>query len=188
MVLAALMLVGLLLQAPDIAAQADAARDADRVEEAIPLYRKALATRPTWAEGWWSLGTLLYDQDKFADAAAALRKAVGLDPKAANAFVMLGLCEAKLGESKAALADIERGRAMDGGQDPRLRPVMLFTEGKLLLEAGQFGKAQEVLDALARDGVEQDEFIVALGCAVIGTNPCEPGELVRRAGRAEHYA
>jgi hypothetical protein len=76
---------------------------------------------------------------------------------------MLGLCEAKLGDNKAALDHIERGCAMEGGNDPRLRPAMLFTEGNLLLEAEQFGKAQEVLDSLARDGAEQDEFIVALG-------------------------
>jgi predicted Zn-dependent protease len=182
------MLIGLAAQAPDVAAQAEAARDAERVDEAIPLYRKALAARPTWAEGWWSLGTLLYDRDQYREAAAAFGKAAGLNSKAANAWVMLGLSEAKLGDSKAALEHIERGRAMDGGNDSRLRPVMLFTEGNLLLEVGEFGKAQEVLDSLARDGAEQDEFITALGCAVIGINPCEKDELARRAGWAEHYA
>jgi hypothetical protein len=100
---------------------------------------------------------------------------------------MLGLCEAKFGDNKSALDHIERGRAM-GGNDPRIRPVMLFTEGNWLLEAGQFGKAQDVLDSLAREGAEQDEFIVALGCAVAGINPCEKIELARRSGWAEHYA
>ena len=182
------MLIGLAAQAPDIAAQADAARDADRVEEAIRLYRKALAARPAWAEGWWSLGTLLYDRDSYRDAGEAFGKAVNLNPKAANAWVMLGLCEAKLGNNKAALGHIERGRAIDGGNDPRIRPVMLFTVGSLLLEAGEFGKAQEELDSLARDGAAQDEFITVLGCAVLGRKPCEKGELVLRAGWAEHYA
>jgi predicted Zn-dependent protease len=182
------MLIGIAAQTPDIAAQAQAARDADRVEEAIPLYKKAVAARPEWAEGWWSLGTLLYDRDDYSQAAAAFAKATSLNPKAANAWVMLGLCEAKQGDKESALDHIERGRAMEGGNDSRLRPVMLFTEGNLLLEAGQFGKAQDVLDGLARDGAEQDEFIVALGCAVVGMNPCEKGELARRSGWAEHYA
>jgi tetratricopeptide (TPR) repeat protein len=140
------------------------------------------------AEGWWSLGTLLYDRDEYSEAAAAFAKATGLNPKAANAWVMLGLCEAKLGDNKAALDHIERGRSMNGDNDPRLRPVILFTEGNLLLDAGQFGKAQDVLDSLARDGAEQDEFITALGCAVLGMKPCEKGELARRAGWPEHYA
>jgi tetratricopeptide (TPR) repeat protein len=183
------MLIGLAAQAPDLAAQAEAARDADRVEEAIPLYGKALAARPAWAEGWWSLGTLLYDRDEYSQAAAAFARATGLNPKAANAWVMLGLCETKLGDNKAALDHIERGRSMNGDNDPRLRPVMLFTEGNLLLDAGQFGKAQDVLDSLARDGAEQDEFITPLGCAVLGMKPREKGELeARRSGWAEHYA
>jgi cytochrome c-type biogenesis protein CcmH/NrfG len=88
------MLIGLAAQMPDIAAQAEAARDADRVEEAIPLYRKALAARPAWAEGWWSLGTLLYDRDDYSEAAAAFAKATAVNPKAAKAWIMLGLCEA----------------------------------------------------------------------------------------------
>jgi len=33
-----------------LSAKADAARDADRLEEAESLYKKALALRPRWAE------------------------------------------------------------------------------------------------------------------------------------------
>jgi hypothetical protein len=55
---------------------------------------------------------------------------------------MLGLREAKLGENKAALDHIERGREVEGGNDAQTRAVMLFTDGKLLLDAGQFGKAR----------------------------------------------
>ena len=46
-----------------LSTRADAAREAGRLDEAVPLYRKALAVRPTWKEGWWALGTILYDQD-----------------------------------------------------------------------------------------------------------------------------
>jgi cytochrome c-type biogenesis protein CcmH/NrfG len=80
------MLIGLAAQAPDTAAQAEAARDADRVEEAIPLYRKALAARPEWAEGWWSLGTLLYDRDDYSEAAAAFVKATAVDPQSSESL------------------------------------------------------------------------------------------------------
>ncbi|MCI0347837.1 MAG: tetratricopeptide repeat protein, partial [Acidobacteriales bacterium] len=52
-----------------VAARAEQARSANRIEEAIELYRKALSLRPRWAEGWWYLGTLLYERDAFADAA-----------------------------------------------------------------------------------------------------------------------
>ena len=43
--------------------RAEAAREAGRLDEAVSLYRKALALRPTWKDGWWALGTILYEQD-----------------------------------------------------------------------------------------------------------------------------
>src|SRR5688572_16277707 len=51
-----------------LSARADAAREAGRLDEAVALYRKALALRPAWKEGWWSLGTILYEQDAHKDA------------------------------------------------------------------------------------------------------------------------
>src|SRR5262245_42933476 len=58
-----------------VANRAEEAKNANRIEEAIELYRKALSLRSRWAEGWWYLGTLLYERDAFADAAVALSKA-----------------------------------------------------------------------------------------------------------------
>src|SRR5262245_43640900 len=48
-----------------VASRAEAARQEDRTGEAIDLYRKGLSLRPRWAEGWWYLGTLLYERDAF---------------------------------------------------------------------------------------------------------------------------
>src|SRR4051812_6037878 len=47
--------------------RADEARDAGRLDEAAKLYHHALATNPKWTEGWWSLGTLHYDGDRYAE-------------------------------------------------------------------------------------------------------------------------
>src|SRR5689334_673873 len=58
-----------------LAAQASAAREADKVNEAIGLYRQALAIRPSWAEGWWFLGTLYYDLNDFGAAGPAFKRA-----------------------------------------------------------------------------------------------------------------
>ena len=46
-----------------IAKEADAAREANRMPDAIALYRKGVAIKPYWEEGWWYLGTLYYDLD-----------------------------------------------------------------------------------------------------------------------------
>src|SRR6266446_3111346 len=73
-----------------IAAQADQARDANDLEKAIVLYRRALGMRPGWAEGWWSLGTILYEQDKYTEASHAFKRVVSLRPDHGSANVMLG--------------------------------------------------------------------------------------------------
>lgn len=176
-----------------IAAQANEARESNRLSEAVVLYRKALAMRPAWAEGWWYAGTLLYDQDDYAGAAHALQKAVELSPQSGNAMAMLGLCEAKLGRDRDALQHLEKGRTLGVGGDQSLRHVMLYTEGTLLLAAGEFGKAQETLDLLVREGADQQELTVALGESVLGVRPADPADsatraVVLRAGRAEHAA
>jgi cytochrome c-type biogenesis protein CcmH/NrfG len=61
--------------------EANAARDAQQLDKAVPLYRQALALQPAWTEGWWSLGTIYYDADNYVDAANAFRKVVALDSR-----------------------------------------------------------------------------------------------------------
>src|SRR6185369_1876479 len=71
----------------------DEARQAGRLTEAFDDYVKALKLRPTWAEGWWNIGAILYDGDRYAEARDAFRNFVSLDPKRGAAWGMLGLCE-----------------------------------------------------------------------------------------------
>src|SRR4029453_14054033 len=63
-----------------LSAKANAARDAGHLDEATSLYRQALAVDPTWQEGWWSLGTILYDQDSYPSAARAFRRLLAYNP------------------------------------------------------------------------------------------------------------
>jgi tetratricopeptide (TPR) repeat protein len=181
--------------AEQLAARAEEARLSNKTDEAIGLYRKALTARPRWAEGWWHLGTLLYDRDAYADAALAFRKAASLNPKVGTAWVMLGLCEFKLGRKDAALAHIQQGRRVGASSDPQFRQVMLYHEGLLLLDKWEFERAQEVLVQLSTDGVESEDLMTALGLSVLRVRPSElpDGEsihrqLVQRAGQAEHLA
>src|SRR5262245_34280266 len=52
-----------------LAGQAAKASQENRLEDAAGLYRRALALRPSWKEGWWSLGTLEYDRSRYREAA-----------------------------------------------------------------------------------------------------------------------
>ncbi|HEY8460541.1 MAG TPA: tetratricopeptide repeat protein [Blastocatellia bacterium] len=178
-----------------LAAQAEQARSANRIEEAIELYRKALSLRPRWAEGWWYIGALLYERDAFAGAAVALSKATALSPKSGTAWVMLGLCEFKLGRFNDSLKHIRQGRKLGANADPQFRRVMIYHEGLLLIGKGEFEQAQETLGQLSRDGVENEDVIDALGLSVLRTRFSDLlagdstlRQLVRRAGLAEHLA
>src|SRR5262245_2136469 len=178
-----------------VAARAEQARSANRIEEAIELYRKALSLRPRWAEGWWYMGALLYERDAFADSTVALSKATALNPKVGTAWVMLGLCEFKLGRFNDALTHIQRGRKLGASADPQFKQVMLYHEGVLLIGKGEFEQAQETLGQLSRDGVENEDVTNALGLSVLRirfsdllAGDSALRQLVRRAGLAEHLA
>src|SRR5258706_14327477 len=86
-----------------LAARATSAREAGHADEAIRNYRAAVERRPVWDEGWWYLGTLLYDADHFEEAIPALRHVIELQPKAGPAWAFLGLSEFETGDYQDAL-------------------------------------------------------------------------------------
>jgi len=175
-----------------LSAQAEQASEHDRLDDAIALYRKALALKPAWSEGWWSLGTIQYDRNAFKDAAAAFRHAAALEPKKGSPRVMLGLCEFELGDDDAALKHIEDGKQLGLNPDPQFQEVMLYHEGVLLSRKGRFNAAGEVFSQLSKSGVQSEELILALGMTALQIRPKDlpvegaPGrEVVRLAGQAE---
>lgn len=178
-----------------IAARADAARDAERLEEALALYRKALALRPAWAEGWWSLGTIQYDRNAYAEAAHAFQKVTVLAPKNGTAYVMLGLSEFEIGHDELALPHIQKGKNLGLNTDVELRHVALYHEGVLLQRKGKFEAAQETLQQLCLQGVQNDHLATALGMTLLRLTTKEPpaqgsadADIVARIGRAECLA
>jgi tetratricopeptide (TPR) repeat protein len=172
--------------------QAAEARDADRFEEAVALYTRALALRPRWTEGWWSLGTLEYDQDHYAKAAQAFGRLIALDPANGTAHVMLGLCQFELGKDALALKNLLAAEKLGVIKDEQLRHVALYHLGVLQLRARKFGDAKETLDQLAKDRIRTRELITALGLAALLITPHDappegtPGAtVIERAGEAQ---
>src|SRR6185369_9753090 len=72
--------------------EADAARVAERFDEAISLYGKALNIKPKWPEGWWYIGAIFYQKDLYTQGRDAFQNLVALEPDRAPASAMLGLC------------------------------------------------------------------------------------------------
>ena len=130
-----------------LSAQADAARDAGRLDEAASLYRKALAKRPSWQEGWWSLGTILYDQDSYPSAAQAFRHLLSYDATNGTAHLMLALCEYQLDRNDSALEHIRTAKRLGVKSEQQLVRVLEYHEGMLLLRKGRY---EDAIDALKR--------------------------------------
>ena len=96
--------------------QANAAREAGRLEEAIALYRNALRLKPEWTEGRWYLGTSYYELDRYADAAAAFKRLIASVPSHGAAWGFRGLCEFQLRQYEPALVSLMKAREL--GIDP----------------------------------------------------------------------
>jgi tetratricopeptide (TPR) repeat protein len=175
--------------------QADQASQQNRLDDAIALYQKALALKPGWADGWWSLGTIRYDRDEYDKAATAFRKVIVLEPDKGSPRVMLGLCEFELGADDRALKDIEEGKARGLNPDEQFQQVMLFHEGALLLRKGRFNRAAEAFSDLSKSGVQNDDLTLDMGMSALRMLPKNlpaegaPGRaVVLRVGKAEQLA
>ncbi len=173
---------------------ANESRSNKRLDDAIGFYRRALELQPTWVEGWWLVSTLLYDKDKYAEAAEGFKRASSLQPKIGAPWAMLGLCEYELGLYDEALAHIQQAHVLGIINNPSLSRVMRYHEGALLNLKGEFETAQQTLMTLSNEDMNSENLIIALGLSALRLavlpkeiTPAYPQrELIRRAGWAEH--
>ncbi|HKV61355.1 MAG TPA: tetratricopeptide repeat protein [Candidatus Acidoferrum sp.] len=115
-----------------LAHRAQAAMDSERVPEAIRLYDRATKLRPDWPEGWWHLGTLLFDARRFKEARDAFAHFASVERKQPGpGFAMLGLSEFQLKHYTRALPALERGRRLGLGTDPDFVRSVLYHDGIL---------------------------------------------------------
>lgn len=149
------------------AADATSAREAGRAEEAIRNYRAAVELRPDWEEGWWYLGTLLYDTDHFAEAIPALRRVVELDPKIGPAWAFLGLCEFETGDYPGASHRLQKARELGFSESPDVEKVALYHLAILLNAHGEFERATELLVSAFGPNQFTEQIKVALGLALL---------------------
>ena len=137
-----------------VSKEAAQAREHERLEEAVRLYREAVRLRPAWKEGWWYLGTMFYDQDRYEEARVALRRFTVLDPKVAAGWAFLGLCEYEGKAYDQSLAHLHQATALGLDVDSQLNTVTQYHVVLLLTRSGQFEGAFEVLARLAQRGAD----------------------------------
>src|SRR6266498_2144983 len=91
----------------DLSAQATSARQNGDVRDAIELYSRAVNLNPSWAEGWWFLGSMEYSAESYPAAQDALSHYLRLMPEAPPALALRGLCEFETRAFPQALRDLE---------------------------------------------------------------------------------
>lgn len=187
-----------------LVARAEAALDGDRVPEAIRLYARATAMRPTWSEGWWHLGTMYYDQRNFEQARQAFTHFVSAERKQPGpGWAMLGLTDFELKHFPDALTALERGIESGLGTNLAFNRDVLYHDGllqavrgepeiglkRLTLAANQIAAANP--DSPKQAVLSDDELLEAFGIAALriaklpSDLPPVQVPLVHKAGHAQ---
>jgi tetratricopeptide (TPR) repeat protein len=173
----------------DLSRRAAAALDT-HPEEAVALYRKALAIRPDWAEGWLYMGAGLYQLKRFTESRDALRQGVALVPKKGTPWAFLGLAEYELGNYQDALSFLLKGEATGLADRPSFVTSVHYHAALVYLRSSDFARALEQLRPLAKAGMETPEVIEAVGLSALAMKtlpanlPASQRPLVKLAGRA----
>jgi tetratricopeptide (TPR) repeat protein len=177
-----------------IAKQADVARSQNRVPDAIRLYREGTHLHPSWTEGWWYLGSLLYDQDRFSEATIAFHHLLASTAHRSPAHAFLGLCEYETGQYDDALAQFRAWTDAGWLGTPQLRNVAVFHFALLLTRDGKFVESLYLLATEAQVAGNRPELAEAMGLASLRMRslpkdyPPDRRERVWLAGKAALYA
>ncbi len=168
----------------------DEARGARRLGEAFDYYGKALQIRPDWAEGWWNIGAILYEGDRYEEARDAFRNLVSLDQKRGPGWAMLGLCEFQTRDYERAVVSMQRGRALGLGGNLELESVVRYHTALLYIRFEQFEIAYDILSEFLRYGNDSPKVIEAFGLTMLrmpflpAEVPPDRREQILLAGRA----
>jgi tetratricopeptide (TPR) repeat protein len=157
--------------------QAEAAQKDNRMDEAIALYKKGLALKPTWEDGWWALGTIHYARDQFAEARDEFRRLTSLQPNIGAPWTMLGLSEFQLKQYDDAFSHLRRAAELHSGQDQAIADEGNFRLALLLTRNQQFEASMKILALFAQRNMNDARFIEAMGIAAL-RKPVLPSESV----------
>lgn len=175
-----------------LVAAATEARLAERWDEAIGLYAKAVKLKPGYVEGHWYQGTSYYSLDNFTRCKESFRNVIKLAPKNGAAHAFLGLCEFGLKEYDRSLQHLLESRVLGVGDTADLGGVARYHAAILMTRMEQFEQALETLGEFANEGNDNPRVIEALGIATLRMamlpieTPPDRREMVLMAGRASY--
>jgi tetratricopeptide (TPR) repeat protein len=168
--------------------RADAARDARQVDKAVSLYQQALHLKPDWRQGWWVLGSVLYDAGRYTEGEQAFLPLTTLDEDKSAGWAMAGLCEFEIRHYQDAFSHLEKAEKL--GLPQSLYDVAEYHLELILIRSGQFERAMERLSRVAAQKAENPKQVEAMGIAALrmailpGDLPPADQDLVMALGRA----
>ena len=160
----------------ELSARAASLREAGKAEDAIQSYEAALQLRSDWLEGWWYLGTLQYDRDRYQQAAAAFEHAVELNPDLGPAFAFLGLSEFETKDYARSYAHLQQADVKGYGDDEQLQKVARYHLAMLENLNGEFEKTMQIASSSVSARNVSDQWIAVLGLSLLRA-PLLPTEL-----------
>lgn len=168
------------------------AKEAGLVDEAIELYRQALKLDPSWLPGRFSLGTLLYDENRYQEARAEFRRLNRAQPKDGVMLALLGLCEFQLKDYERALKSLQSAREL-GVANEELMAVAGYHAAIILNRMERFESAYDILRDFALREKDTQQVIEAFGLSVLRLPylpldaPPDKREAILMAGRAAYH-
>ncbi|MGA3132719.1 MAG: tetratricopeptide repeat protein [Terracidiphilus sp.] len=178
---------------------AETARDANRNDEAIWLFRRALEEQPESEQALWYLGTMLYEKEQYAEARDVLRQFATLRPDAGPAWALLGLSEFQLRQYSRALDHLQRAMAQGMGDRKELIQSVYYEVVVLLTRFERYDDSIVMLQRMLANGVADPALTEPAGLAALrlpflpAEIPPDRRELVHLTGRAtldvqtQHY-
>jgi tetratricopeptide (TPR) repeat protein len=166
--------------------------EADHPEEAAQLYGRAVKLRPDWTQGWWALGMIEYERDRYAECRDALARMVELDTSAAPGWALLGLCEFRTKQYDAAFQHLKKAHMLVPITQPGgpLLDIADYHLALLLNQQGAFEVAQEILMRVARKVHNNPEMMLVAGLPALrmpilpSDIPANQRDVVTMAGKA----
>jgi tetratricopeptide (TPR) repeat protein len=156
---------------------ADEARQQGRLLAALDLYRRAVDRDPAWTDGWWYLGTIQFELDRYEDAVRSFDRVLERRPDSVEALALLGLSEFETGDHERSCRHLERALAGGIGRMQGVGDTARLRYGMLLTRRGEFEKAMVLLGGLALEGKHGQPLLQeALGAAALQI-PRLPGEI-----------
>jgi tetratricopeptide (TPR) repeat protein len=137
-----------------------------RDPEAEETLKRAAARAPADAEIPYDLGRMYYQQGKHTQAAASLRRATELDPRAYKAWDNLGLASEALGDVAQAQQHYLKALALVHKDHPRY-DVVYANFADLLIKLGNYQRAFDLAAEAAQRNPDDPRNLFLAGKALV---------------------